>query len=281
RTAALATSDAANEAETPATHPDAGTASPEETSAASSVASVTVALEEELLPRRPPVVGAGDDGAVVDDLDAVAVAELRDRVGPLVLDLDLAGLARVVGLDRVQVAERLLGAGLNSFTRARGNEVACALHARAALHLHRREPGAQQVAALLAGGLVAGHQQHRAAPVAAERGVDARLADQSPVEVEVLEVWPRDRVVEHALGGPGARVHADEERRVDALLQELDVLGPLVLDDELAVRVEVLRDQRVERVAAARAVAVHGDDLGRAGRLRPAYGRVDLLGVEL
>ena len=30
----------------------------------------------------------------------------------------------------------------------------------------------------------------------------------------------------------------------------------------------------------ARAVAVHDDDLGRAGRLRAAYGGVDLLGVE-
>jgi hypothetical protein len=44
---------------------------------------------------------------------------------------------------------------------------------------------------------------------------------------------------------------SDEERGVDALLEELGVLGPLVLDDELAVGVELLRDQRVERVAAA------------------------------
>ena len=81
--------------------------------------------------------------------------------------------------------------------------------------------------------------------------------------------------------GSRARVHADEERRVDALLEELGVLGPLVLDDELAVGVELLGDQRVERVAAAGAVAVHRDDLGRAGRLRAAHGRVDLAGVEL
>ena len=88
-------------------------------------------------------------------------------------------------------------------------------------------------------------------------------------------------MVEHALGGARARVHADEERRVDALLQKLGVLGPLVLDDELAVGVELLGDQRVERVAAARAVAVHSDDLGRSRRLRAAHGRVDLAGVEL
>src|SRR5512132_2629070 len=97
---------AANEAETPATQPDAGTASAEEISSASSKASAT-ASEKELLPRRPPVVGAGDDRAGVDKLDAVAVAELGDRVGPLVLDLDIARLAGVVGLDRVQIAERL------------------------------------------------------------------------------------------------------------------------------------------------------------------------------
>src|SRR3954452_10266306 len=121
--AALATSAAANEPETPATQPDAGTASAAEISSASSRASVTAASEEELLPRRPPVVGAGDDRARVDELDAVAVAELRDRVGPLVLDLDLTWLARVVRLDSVQVAERVLGAGLDCFTRARGNEV--------------------------------------------------------------------------------------------------------------------------------------------------------------
>ena len=53
-----------------------------------------------------------------------------------------------------------------------------------------------------------------------------------------------------------------------------------LLDDELAVGVEQLGDQRVEASSAAGAVAVHDDDLGRARGLRAAHGRVDLLRVE-
>ena len=53
-----------------------------------------------------------------------------------------------------------------------------------------------------------------------------------------------------------------------------------LLDDELAVGVEQVGHERVERPAAAGAVAVHDDDLGRTGRLRAAHGGVDLLGVE-
>ena len=91
---------------------------------------------------------------------------------------------------------------------------------------------------------------------------------------------PLDRVRKDAVARPGHRVHADEQRRVDALFEVLDVLGPLVLHDELAVGIELLRDQRVERPALACAVAVHDDDLRRARRLRAADGRVDLAGVE-
>ena len=114
----------------------------------------------------------------------------------------------------------------------------------------------------------------------AQRGVDGRLADRGAVEAEVLPSLARDGVREHAVGRPGHRVHADEERRVAALLEELRVLGPRVLHDELAVRVEQVGQERVERVVAARAVAVHDDDLRRARRLRAADRRVDLLGVE-
>src|SRR5919204_8611 len=65
-----------------------------------------------------------------------------------------------------------------------------------------------------------------------------------------------------------------------ALLEELRVLGPVVLHDVLAVRVEEVRDERVERPLLSGAVAVHDDDLLGAGRLRAAHGRVDLLRVE-
>jgi hypothetical protein len=76
-------------------------------------------------------------------------------------------------------------------------------------------------------------------------------------------------------------VHADEERSVAARLEEGGVPRPVLLDDELAGGIEILGDERVERVAVGRAVTVHDDDLGRARRLRAANGRVDLLGVEL
>src|SRR5436190_16221230 len=241
---------------------------------------ITIALEEKLAPRRPPVVGARNDRPRVDDLDAGAVAELRDRVGPLVLDLDLAGLAGVVRRHGIQVPERLFGAGLDCLTRARGHEAACALDARALLDLHRRQAVAEQFRSLTARRLVAGDHQHRAAPGATERRVDPGLADERAVEPEVLEVRAGDGVVHHAVRGPRPRVHADEQRRVDAPLQELGVLGPFVLDDELAVRVEVLGDQRVERVAVAGAVAVHHHDLGSAPGLGAPHGGVDLLGVE-
>ena len=76
-------------------------------------------------------------------------------------------------------------------------------------------------------------------------------------------------MVHDAVGAAGARVHADEERGVAALLEELGVLGPLVLHDEFAARVELLGNERVE-VALAGAVAVHDHDLVRAGRLGTA-----------
>ena len=66
----------------------------------------------------------------------------------------------------------------------------------------------------------------------------------------------RDGVVEDAVGGAGHRVHADEERRIAAFLEEARVARPLLLDDVLARGVEIFGDQRVERVALAGAVAV-------------------------
>ena len=46
-------------------------------------------------------------------------------------------------------------------------------------------------------------------------------------------------MVEDALGRAGARVHADEQGRVAARLEERGVARPLVLDDVLAGRVEI------------------------------------------
>src|SRR4029450_2006744 len=170
---------------------------------------------------------------------------------------------------------------LDALAGPRRDEAARALDPRAALHLHRREAVAEQLLALLARGLVAGHHDHGAAPGTAERRVDPGLADERLLEPEVLEAAPRDGVIEHALGRARARVHADEKRRVDALLQELRVLRPFVLDDVLAVGVELFRQQRVEGVALAGAVAVHDDDLGAGRGFGTPHRGVDLMRVEL
>ena len=121
---------------------------------------------------------------------------------------------------------------------------------------------------------------HGAVPVPAERRVDPGLADLDAVEPQAPPRRAAHRVREHAVARACHRVHADEERSVDALLEVLDVLRPLVLDDVLAVGVELLGDQRVERPPLAGAVTVHHDDLRRPGSLRAAHGRVDLARVE-
>jgi hypothetical protein len=87
-------------------------------------------------------------------------------------------------------------------------------------------------------------------------------------------------VIEHAVGRARHRVHADQQRGVASLLEELGVLRPLLLHDEVAARVELVGNQRVEGPALAGAVAVHDDDLRRTARERPPHRRVDLLGVE-
>src|SRR6266540_6645959 len=89
-----------------------------------------------------------------------------------------------------------------------------------------------------------------------------------------------DGVVEDAGCRPRAGVHADEERSVAPFLEEARVARPLVLHDELAGRIELVRDERIERPALARAVAVHHHDLGRAGRLGAPNSGVDLLRIE-
>ena len=72
-----------------------------------------------------------------------------------------------------------------------------------------------------------------------------------------------------AVGRAGTGMHSHEQAGVAAFLQEARVLGPLLLGDVLAVRVDEVGDQGVERPAFAGAVMVHDDDLRRAGRLAP------------
>jgi hypothetical protein len=80
----------------------------------------------------------------------------------------------------------------------------------APLHGDGRQPAAKERAALGAGRVVAGHEQYRTAPRAAERRVDSGLADERPVESQVLVVLARDGVVDHAGARPGHRVHPDQ-----------------------------------------------------------------------
>ena len=76
-------------------------------------------------------------------------------------------------------------------------------------------------------------------------------------------------------------MHRDEERCVAAALEEVRVLRPLLLHDELAVGVELLGNQRVERPVLPGAMAIHDDDLCCTRFLHTAHGSVDLFGVQL
>src|SRR5207253_2694582 len=207
--------------------------------------------EEELLPGRPPVVGPRDDRPVVDELDAGLEAQLLRRRRALVLDLDLARLAGVVRGHGFQVGESALGAFLDELARPARRQQPRRLQAEALLDLDRRQAVAEQRLGLAAGCAIPRHEQDRTTPRPAERGIDACLADARPVEPEVLPVATRDRVVENTVGRTRHRVHADEERGIAARLEEGRVARPLILDDELAVRIEILGDQRVPAVSVA------------------------------
>src|SRR4051794_31942503 len=73
--------------------------------------------EVELRPGRPPVVGPGDERQVVGLLDAATVAGRDEPVGERELDLDLAGVAGVVRLDRARIFQGALRARLDQRAR--------------------------------------------------------------------------------------------------------------------------------------------------------------------
>ena len=64
---------------------------------------------------------------------------------------------------------------------------------------------------------IARDEQDGAAPLAAQRRVDPRLADEPPVEAQVLPRLAGNRVREDAVRRSRHRVHADEERGVATL----------------------------------------------------------------
>src|SRR4051794_19147610 len=234
----------------------------------------------ELLPGGPPVVGPRHDPPPVQNLDAVAVPGGLDEVGAHQRDLDLTGMAGIVGSDRLQVPERPLRPLLDQLARLLRGEGAGAHAPEALLDSDRCQPIAEQFIRLTTHSLVARHEHDRAAERAAQGGVDPRLPDRRAVEAELVDVRAGDRVVEDTVGDARPRVHPDEERRVATLLQKAGVFGPLVLNHPFAAGVEGLGQERVEGPALARTVAIHHHDIARPGREGPAHRGVDLLRVK-
>src|SRR5207247_2154633 len=107
---------------------------------------------------------------------------------------DLAGPSGVVRLHGLQVLERAFRTVLDQLARAHCRNVARTEASQPHLHLDGGEPLAEQLAALAAHRAVAGDEQHWAAPVTAQRRVDAGLANEPAVEREVLPRLARHRV---------------------------------------------------------------------------------------
>src|SRR5262249_20162932 len=139
-------------------------------------------LEEELLPARPPVVGAGNDLAWPDDLDRRLRADIVDTVGVVEDDPDLARPPGIVRGHRAEIRQSLARALLDQLGAAVGGEVARAEAPGPLRDGDGGEPAAEQRAALVAGDAVAGDEHDRAAPVAAERRVDPDLPPLDAVE---------------------------------------------------------------------------------------------------
>ena len=112
-------------------------------------------------------------------LDAgLARGTRREALVAVELDDDLAGTARVVrGTAPGRRARVRAPSSISSRARS-GAHLPRAEAAEPALDGDRRQPGPEQLARLAARRLVAGDEQHGAAPGAAERRVDARLADE-------------------------------------------------------------------------------------------------------
>src|ERR1700730_3598411 len=237
-------------------------------------------LEEELPPGRPPTAGPGPQPALIDHLHSGLPAEAVESIRADEFDLDLAGTSRVVSGDRGGVLQSLARALFDPFPRPAGRELAGREATEARLDRNCHQILAQQLAGLAADRLITRDQEDGASPTSAESGVDAGFTDQHAVEPEVLPGLAGDRVVENAIPDSRPGVHPDEERSVTALFQKAGVLGPVLLDDELAARIEELGDQRVEVPASPGSMAVHDHHLGGAPREGATHGGVDLLGVE-
>src|SRR5262249_58255184 len=135
-------------------------------------------------PGGPPVVGLRDEGPRVALRRARGVAVLDEPRRCVELHLDLARMTRVVRLHRTEVLQRLFRACLDQLSRFQRGKLPRAELADALLDRDGGEPVAEEPTRLAADRLVAGDEQDRAAPVATERGVDPRLADRRPAELQ-------------------------------------------------------------------------------------------------
>ncbi len=205
--------------------------------------------EEEAPPGRPPVVPADDDGARVADLDVGPVAVLHAVVGGGQLDLDLARLAGVVGRARPSGRPAPCAPASSIMRRAAAGVLWRALkRPRPCLTATVVRPSPSSARPSPAG---RARRPSPGAPGSPSVPHRAALMPVSPTSVplkrRLRQPVPETVWFMHAVGGAGHGVHAHEQGGVAALLQEPGVLGPLVLDDELAVGVELVGDQRVER----------------------------------
>src|SRR6185312_6417440 len=105
-------------------------------------------------------------------LDSRPVAVLLDVLRGVEVDDDLARLAGVVRAYRAQVGERPSCTVLDHLAGLRPRQLPRAEPPETFLHRDSRKPVAEQPLALAARRLVAGHEQHRAPPGSAERGID-------------------------------------------------------------------------------------------------------------
>src|SRR5205814_7747021 len=95
----------------------------------------------------------------IDDLDAVLAPELVGGAGAGQLDADLAWRAGIVRRDGGQVCESAPGAILDQLAGAHRRNLPGAEAAEPALHRDRRQARPEQLAPLVADGLVAGDEQ--------------------------------------------------------------------------------------------------------------------------
>ena len=124
--------------------------------------------------------------------------------------------------------------------------------------------------------IVAGDEHDRHAVPAGDQRVEPALAERPAVDPDVGDDAAAG-VREQAAGLPGLRVIADEDRRVERVVEPLHHPGPLeAVADQTRARLEVLQPQ-----VAHAAVRVVDDDLGGAAGARAADGGVDVVGHQL